>query len=189
MSLPPVDPSAAWGDWEVAVTVGGRRVRIPPRTAADWLLAAWHGGGIKYLMELADPEDVDWISMALLDDELDLDAATAAAHEVLEMASGWRWWIAENLLLGSGAAWPQIGGELMLRGVRPAAVSVGQWLAAVYSVLTRNGTEKDVAAFNQKIAMPPPTAGEAGEQAMEEMAAAMFGQMISGGAAAAPFPG
>lgn len=189
MPLPPVDPVAAWANWEVAVTVAGRRVRIPPRKAADWLLVAWNGGGIKYLLELAELEDTEWLAMAMLDDEVDLDTVTAAGHEALEMASGWRWWIAENLLLGTGAAWHRIGGELLLRGVRPAEVNLGEWLAAVYSALTRNGTEKDVQAFDQKLAIPPASAGAAGEQAMEEMAAAMFTQMAAGGASAAPFSG
>lgn len=189
MPLPPVDPAAAWANWEIAVRVGTGRVRVPPRTAADWLLAAWGGGGVKYLLELGETEDTEWLAMAMLDDEVELDQVVDAAHEALEQASGWKWWIAENLLLGCGAAWPQIGGELMLRGVRPAEVNLGQWLAATYSALTRNGTEKDVNAFDQKLAMPPASAGAAGEAAMEEMAAAMFGQMISGGAAAAPFPG
>lgn len=189
MPLPPVDPAAAWASWEVTVKLGGRRFRVPPKPAADWLLAAWHGGGIKYLLELGEQEDVEWLTVALLDNELDEDEVASAAHEVLEAASGWRWWIAENLMLGTGAAWPRIGGELLLRGVRPADVNLGEWLAAVYSALTRNGSEKDVQAFDQKLALPPPSAGAAGEEAMEEMAAAMFGQMVAGGASAAPFPG
>lgn len=189
MPLPPVDPSAAWGEYEVAATVGGRRVRVPPHRAADWLLAAWHGGGIKYLLELADPEDVDWMAGALLDDELDMDAAVRAAHEVLEAASGWRWWIAENLMLGTGATWPQIGGEMLLRGVRPADVGLGEWLAGVYAMLTRGRDEKDVNAFDQKLVAPPPGATEEAQDALEEMAAAMFTEMVTGGKAAAPFPG
>lgn len=189
MPLPAVDPAAAWANWQVTVRVGGRRVRIPPRPAADWLLVAWHGGGVKYLLELGEPDDIDWLAAALLEDEMDYDAAVAAGRDALEAASGWRWWIAENLMLGAGATWPQTGGELLLRGVRAQVVTLGEFLAATYAVLTRNHKPEDVNTFDQKLVNPPAGAGEQAQEALEEMAAQMFGQMVAGGAAAAPFPG
>lgn len=187
MPLPQIDPVAAWGTWGVTVRLATGPVEIPPLTAAHWLEAAWHGGRSRYILDLAAPETCDELSELLLDGALDLADLDRAGRDALEAASGWRWWIAENLMLAFGAT-PALNGEMVLRGVRPQVVGIGEWLSAAYALLVRGREAKDVNAFDQKLVQPP-LGIEGGDEILEEMAAEVFGQMVFGGAAAAPFPG
>lgn len=188
MPLPSIDPAAAWGRWEVGVRLGTRRICVPYAPAGDWMLAAWHGGGVHYLLELGAPEDTEWLAEALLEGDVSMETANAGGREALGAASGWRWWIAENLILGLGSMWAQAGGELMLRGVRVTEVGIAEYLAAAYAMLTRNAKPEDVAKFDQRLVLPPPGI-EDDDELREEMARIMFADMIAGGTSAAPFPG
>lgn len=187
MPLPQIDPVAAWGTWGVTVRLASGPVEIPALPAAHWLEAAWHGGRSRYVLDLAAPETCDRLSALLMDGDLELDELDRAGRDALEAASGWRWWIAENLMLAYGAV-PALNGELVLRGVRPQVVGIGEWMAAAYALLVSGREPKEVAAFDQKLVMPPPGV-EGADDILEEMAAELFGQMVYAGADAAPFPG
>jgi hypothetical protein len=152
------------------------------------MTAAWHGGGARYILELADEPSQEMLSEWLIRSQVSMSQLTTAGREALGEISGWRWWIAENLMLGTASSWPQLGGMLALRGVRPQHVGLGEFLACIYAAVTEGHDPKDVNTFDQQIVIPP--AGTQGaDEALEEMAMAMFGQMVALGPDAAPYPG
>lgn len=100
---------------------------------------------------LEQPDEVDdaWMDGLIQGKELE-QAATSA----LETASGVKWWIAVKLVKTS-LALPELYGKLVLRGVDPSAVSLGAYVAAVYSAVVANADQKQKRKVDQELEATP----------------------------------
>lgn len=75
------------------------------------------------------------------------------SHSLVEAATGWRWWEASTLLVSSGQR--SILGRLTLAGVDPSVVTLGQWCAATWAVLTEHADAKQVQKLETELSLPP----------------------------------
>lgn len=78
-----------------------------------------------------------------------------ASKDLIRDASGWNeWWAAVRLAVVSCDR--TVAGHLALAGVDPGSVSLAQWLAAVYTLHTRNSKPEDEFKFTAALVTPPP---------------------------------
>ncbi|WP_326811625.1 hypothetical protein [Streptomyces scopuliridis] len=148
------DPYAAISRTPVAITVAGHPVTIPYRPAADWLTALADSRPSLTLMRLADEPSRTWLIDQLAAGTLPLETAVQGSYDTLAAVGGRAWW--ETYRLGVLSTDTITLGHLVLAGVDPAARTLGEWCAAVYTLLTRNAKEQDVFKFDAQLAAPPP---------------------------------
>lgn len=131
--------------------VGGHELIVPWHPARDWLEAIRHDHrGL--VLRLA--EDAGDLVAGLADLSVPLSDVEKGSVQLLEEETGRRWWIA--LKLAYSSAGESVLGELTLSGVDPGQVSIGQWCAAVYRVLTRNCDAKERMKLDFELELPPP---------------------------------
>jgi hypothetical protein len=147
------DTLAAIRRTPTTVEVAGHPVTVPYRTAGDWLVALADSRPSLALMRVADEPSRAWLIKQLARGVLDADAA-AASYEALAQAGGRPWWETQRLLV-LGAE-PSVLGHLVLAGVDPWERSVGEWCAAVYTLMTRNAKPEDAFKIDSQLAAPPP---------------------------------
>lgn len=145
------DPLRALSREPVSLTVAGHPLVFPWRPAIDWIEVIRHDPG-RLVAELAEDSGELVIAMALGD--VAWNEVEAASRELLSAETGDKWWTVLKLVYSSASG--GVLGELTLSGVDPARVSLGQWCAAVYRVLTRNAEDKDRMRIDFELELPPP---------------------------------
>jgi len=135
------------------VTVAGRAFRVPYKSAAEWLVLL-DDAPLGILAQRVLGEDSDFL-LRLVDGDVRADQAREAGPEILRQASGYdRWWQAYNLALASTQ--DNVLGRMLLKGIDPHAVSLGQWCVALYALATEGSKESDRAKFDFQLDVPPP---------------------------------
>lgn len=145
------DPLRSLSREPARVTVHGQELTLRWRPALDWIHTIRRSID---LVSLALAEDPDDLVLGLVTGEVPLREVQAASHELIEAETGQRWWSALKLVHSSCEA--SVLGELTLNGVDPSRVSLGQWCAATYRVLTRNAEAKDKLKIDFELELPPP---------------------------------
>lgn len=145
------DPLRSLSREPVTLDVDGLELTVPWRPALDWIqvLSRSH---IHVAPALA--EDAGEVARGLAEGTVSLPSVEAASHQLMEDETGYRWWTALKLVYSSASG--GVLGELTLSGVDPSRVSLGQWCAAVYRILTRNADEKERMQLEFELELPPP---------------------------------
>jgi hypothetical protein len=116
----------------IEVDLADRTWTIPAMNAEQWLELLWTEpfDPDSIFPGLVEQDDVDDVLIdAILDGTLDPGADTDVAMEVLETASGFRWWFTLRLVGVFKASWSRLGGSVILAGLRHDQLSLGAWLA------------------------------------------------------------
>lgn len=156
------DPLASLDVYKVHVHLGDQRFVIPAIDAAGWL---------KILLDdplnteeifpgLCGPADVVTVNQMMVSGLVSEEELTAAIYDVIEAASGRRWFIAVRLCGYARANWDRIGGELACHGVTPFKVSLSYWLDALYATMIRliaEGNPKKLTQFTADLTRLPPS--------------------------------
>lgn len=127
--------------------------------AANWieaLLVDDLGGEVtwtSFLFKVISNADqlADELPDMLVQGHVTADGVAAAAQEALETAAGRPWWEVINIMSVAAASWDSIGGELALRGILPAQVTLGVWLDAAWLLLRRLAAQKDEQSLDMLI--------------------------------------
>lgn len=128
--LPPVQCEALASLPPTAITVEylGRTYTVPPMPASKWLEILWdpdfEPGAIFPGLAHADDDVID----ALIDGQTDSTDVFKVAMEILEMASGFRWWFTVRATAVFKASWFRVGGFVTLN---PADVSLGLFITSL----------------------------------------------------------
>lgn len=156
-----VDPLASLRISKVAVDLAGRRWLIPAVDAATWL---------EILLDdpldpealfpgLCGPEVIVEVNDLIILGEITMDQMQEAIFDVIEAASGRKWWVALRLCKAIRGGWDRVGGELASHGVTPFGVSLSYWLDGAFATSFRILAEQDpraAADFTKKLTTPPP---------------------------------
>lgn len=128
--LPPVecDPLASLSPTKITVDYLGKSYTVPAMTASQWLAILWETD--------FSPDDIFPRLVNADDDVIDaivLDGVTPkevfdVAMEILEIASGYRWWFAVRAAAMLKASWFRVGGFAMFN---PATISLGLFLTSM----------------------------------------------------------
>lgn len=160
--LPPVeaDPLSYLGPSRTAVEFLGRDWEIRPLVAADWLEILWTEpfDVSEIFPGFVDDLDLeDLLADAMLDDdEFDPTDIGTVAMEMLEVASGYRWWFTLRLCTTVKVSWARLGGMLVLAGVDPGRVTLGSWCSAVLALLGEHVRPQEFARMLNELSAPPP---------------------------------
>lgn len=183
------DPLAALRPADIEVELGGWLYVITARPAADWMVALMKGPAAIVPGMLASDDRAELLR-DFLRGRVTQEEMSEAAHDVLEAASGRRWWEAERLVVSAmqGDSWPVVHGELVLRGVDLEKISLGALWNALYSLVIQNTEEAKRPKIEFEISKPPPgvSADELYDPEDAEdsfMAALAHEQRMSGGGA------
>ena len=101
-----------------------------------------------------------------MDEELETEQLLELSLDIIEAASGRRWWIALRLIGVMMANWHVLGAEMLLRGVDATRLSLSGWLDVALLLAIRNMEPKDVTMFTSQLELPPP---EERVEIMEDM--------------------
>lgn len=147
--------------------------------AASWLSVLMSDG-----IDLWDivpglcPELNDPMTKMLLNEDIDGEEVRKAALDILETASGRKWWITMRLISAVRNSWEVVGGELALQGVRANEVPLGAWLDAAFLVCIRGLEPDKVTMFTSQLEVPPiDISVEANEMVMSPSEFAAIGAM------------
>ena len=172
-----VDPLASLRISKVAVDLAGRRWLIPALEAATWLeiLLDEELDPEALFPGLCGPEVIVEVNDLIILGEITMEQMQEAIFDVIEAASGRRWWVTLRLCRSVRANWDRVGGELASRGVTPFGISLSYWLDGAYATILRllaEGDVRSVGRFTQQLVSPPP--GMAMENFNRDRAAEAF---------------
>lgn len=152
----PCDPYASLDSYDITVSFADREWVVPAMPADKWLKLLW-----------ADPFEPDAIFPDLADAAEEVfegvlegtvppDDIFNVAMEILEEASGYRWWFTLRLTTGIKVLWPRLGGMLMLRGIHAQDMSLGAWCTAAYALCVEHLQPSRAYTFTSVLNDPPP---------------------------------
>lgn len=154
-----MDPVASLRPAETDVEVGEYVYTVPALSAAEWIEVMASGGPAAIIPGLLPPADRFELLRDFLAGRCTAKDMLDAAHQVLAMAGGRRWWEVERLVTSStqSDAWPSIHGQLVLKGVDLDRLTLAGFCNAVW-VLALQGCKKesDRQALEWEITKPPP---------------------------------
>lgn len=133
-------------------SLDGRDYPVPYASAAEWLGVLGHNPRL-LVVQLA-PGAADAAAERVLDGSLTEKDLENASFALLSEHTGLDWWVALKLVYISLHV--STLGELTLRGVDPHRVSIGQWCAAVRSLMFRNLDQKERLKLEFDLSLPPP---------------------------------
>lgn len=154
------DPIASLAAWSIDISVRGQHGTIPPLSAASWLAVLMTED-----VDLWDvvpglcPELNGPLTKMLLNEDVDPDDIRKVALDVIETASGRRWWVAVRLVSIVRQSWEVVGGEMTLQGIRPAEIPFGAWLDAALLICVKGLEADKVTMFTSQLEAPPPDSG------------------------------
>lgn len=168
------DPVSSLKPWPVTVTLAGVDWVIPALPAADWLAIL--------MAENPDPDDI-FPGLLVSDDEQQLEDLLVSGRvtvddlyemvlEILEIASGRRWWVALRLIQVATQSWDNIGAELTLSHVDATVLSLAAWLDVLMLTILKTMDPQRVPMFTMQLEDPPMGEGTAIENM--EMSADSF---------------
>jgi hypothetical protein len=172
-----VDPLASLGLSKVAVELAGRRWLIPAVDASVWLriLLAEDLDVEEIFPGLCGPDVIVEVNQLIIEGSITMAEMQDTMFDVIEAASGRRWWITLRLCRTLRSTWDRVGGELASRGVTPFGVSLSYWLDGAYATFLRllaDGDPKNAGRFAQQLVQPPPGLAKANFD--QDAAAASF---------------
>lgn len=181
------DPLASLVPVRVIITIADRDFVVEPKPAQDWLEIL--------LAEEPDIRDIvpGWcgyechshLYRSLMNGSFDGEEWGTTVLEVIEVASGRRWWQAINMInaMKLPENWRMIFGQLVLQGLDPRQVSLGAWLDATYALCTQNMDKDDRIKFDLAIDTPPSFVKpeDAIDPAEQERAFMSLMQAVAGG--------
>lgn len=167
---------AALRCWPIDLDIEGVQHRIPPRPAADWIVAIT-GSWTDIVPGLVDSTDLD-LTDRIARGEVTFAQLATAAKDAVAAAAGMPWWAAVRLI-GAGVNQASAAGELALDAVNAEQISLAAWCSAVYQALCRNADEKQCAKLDRQL-LETPEGVTAEERYDEEAAADAFEAMFSG---------
>lgn len=131
------DPLATLRMAPLLVQFAGTEYEIPAYPAARWLeillaekinLEAVFPGLAGLDAELA-------VNLAITDLRATQDELLQVIYEVLEAATGRRWWVAIRLCVSLRAHWEWVGGAMARNGLTPFDVPLAFWLDGAYTTM------------------------------------------------------
>lgn len=148
------DPFASFAPTEMEIDAFDQTWVIPRMTARDWLEILWDE---QLTSDMVFPGLVranETALEALLAGEVTAQSLFDTAMEVIELASGFKWWFALNLVTVLKASWMRLGGSI-LPLVQAEDVSLGAWLTIGLGVCTERVDPKKLAEFLNNLNTPP----------------------------------
>lgn len=163
-----------YGPDPVVVELQGSFVHVPHRCAAEWIAAASDTTGPSgILMPLARPTTRETIRESLALRTLTYEELTEASYALMtEAIPGFSWWQAYRLLMLSNDH--LVVGRATLSGLDPWALTVTQWVSAVYVMLKQNTSDKDQFKFDAALDEVPE-----GVEADSDWGDMSFDQMVA----------
>lgn len=154
------DPTATLSMTPIEIEAIGRTWTVPAMSAAQWLELAWTDRLSFYdiFPGLVDDPD-DYFTEAMLDGRVDLEEIFAIAQEIVEAASGLRWWFVLNLAAQARVNWHQLSGALTREGLDPRVTPIGMWLLAFLSLCLDSMKPEKASMFVTELNTPPKGAG------------------------------
>ncbi len=190
MTAPDFDAAiAALRVWAIEVDVGDRTYRIPPLPASRWWEAVLSKELGPIVPGMLEPEDEEEVVDALFGGVVSVQQLTTANREALAAASGWKWWVAERLIVSAAAEWRVIGGLLQGAGIDLERVSIGAALSAMYAMAVTNMKKEDRFQFDSQLNAPPIGYADAREWYDESAYADVFADLLAAHRQALPAGG
>lgn len=157
----------------LGIDLKGLHVRVDWAPADRWIECTTSSAGlIGILTGLTDDETGDRLVERVLGGTVSPEEVATAAYDLIGQAVPYRWWKTVRLLALSTR--DDIAGHLTLEGVDPRTLTVAQWCAAVYVLVTRNADGKD--RFKVDVAFDDPPPGVVDNDWMNE---ADFNDMVA----------
>lgn len=139
----------------LGVQLKGLHVRVDWAPASRWIECTTSSAGLLgVLTGLTDDETGDRIVDRVLGGEISPEEVAAAAYDLIGQATSYRWWKTARLLALSTR--DDIAGHLTLEGIDPRSLTVAQWCAAVYVLVTRTGDRQEKFKTDVVFDDPPP---------------------------------
>jgi hypothetical protein len=142
--------------WAVHIELAGRRYRIPPLPASDWLLAVAApslGRIVPGMLERSD--DADEILDLVLDGTIPLGEWQEASRSAIATISGTKWWSAARLTAYLLAHWGTVGAAVLAR-VNPSTEPYAKVLVHTYRILLENcKDEQERQRLDMELDRPP----------------------------------
>jgi hypothetical protein len=129
------------------------------RPLAEYLPRAnWQ---LDLLLDMVEPEDGEVLAERLTDpaDPLGLADVEAIAETLVQIATGWPYWVVQRLLVWAGQHWPDLDGLAMLAGVDLIALldaQPGRACNVLYALLVRGADEKEREKIDAQLFRTPP---------------------------------
>jgi hypothetical protein len=136
----------------LTVQVAGRRITVPYRPAAEWVMAVSRLGSLAGAF-LSEQERDDLIDLVMTHPSAGMELEQESL-QLLSRATGRKWWESARLMTTSAA--PDVLGRMILAGVDPWSRSVGEWVSAVYALCVKGQDEKGRLRFDFMLSIPPP---------------------------------
>lgn len=180
-------------DGEVYELDGSWRILLDVLPLDEWRL--------ELLYELVHPEDLDALEARLDDDDdaLTLDQVDRLVEQLVEAATGRRWWVAQKLYGHVAAEWRDLEGRWALRGLDLVELldTPARLCNTLYAYLTEGASEESRRMFDARLDRPPASVDvretppvddvEAGNAFMAALAQTKGGRITAkGGGAAVP---
>lgn len=148
------DPVASLRPTTLLFEVGGQSFETKVLTATDWLtiLMGEHTGTLTAITQLMEQEDVRGLVDAYIAHGGDLDELM---FDLLEAASGRRWWVAINLVGAALGSWHSVGAALIADGVDPNKLSLAAWLDVFTVTLLEKIKPEEATMLMMKVEIPP----------------------------------
>jgi len=155
------EPLASLSVSKVRVQAAGHVWLIPALDAAAWLQVLLDEQlDVEAIFPgFCGPDVIMEVNRLLISGELTSQDMEEIFFDVLEAASGRRWWITLRLCRFLRAQWDQVGGELAAHGVTPFGVSLSYWLDGAYATclrLIKEADPKNLTKFTAHLTSPPP---------------------------------
>jgi hypothetical protein len=150
-----VDPLASLRVRPIGVACGGREWVIPALPAADWFEAVLAGGSLPIVPGMLDPGDEEEFLDLMLAGTITEAQALRANRDALGVASGWKWWEAERLIVSIAHDWKVVGGLLLQSGIDFQASPIGAVLATTYSLAVQNLSKEDRFRLDAQLTRAP----------------------------------
>lgn len=160
LRLPTVscDPIASLSPVPIEVYALDRTWTVPAMSAEDWLRILWRG-------EYLDPELIfpglvgayDLLYEALFDGTISVEEAFEISMEVLEEASGYRWWYTLRAATFIRSSWSRLAGLVALD---PARTSLGMYITSYIGIAVQNIPPKNAVRLVEELVEVPPAYAE-----------------------------
>lgn len=161
------EPLASLRICRIQVSLAGRDWLIPALQAADWLevLLAEELNPEALFPGLCGPDVELEVNRLMLSGDIDHEEMQRAILDVIEQASGRKWWFALRLCRFARTNWDRVGGVMAAHGVNPFGIPLAMWLDAAFNTSVdlwlNSGKPQEVTQFVDSLLQPPP--GEAKE--------------------------
>jgi hypothetical protein len=147
------EPVASLALWTLEFSAAGTRFTIPAHPASLWMSLLMEPiSNLDFIRELLEPEDVYPFVQLYLYEDVDLDTIMC---DLLEAASGRKWWVALRLVSAARHSWHHVGASLLIDGVRPDQLSLAAWLDAFTFKFLQAVKPEQAVMWSMEIEMPP----------------------------------